>query len=138
MADMLWRLLWFFIVAGAVAYMVFIVCGTTIQARALDASRIVVVRDVLQPGTHYLSGMVMVQSTCAHLSVDTQQLSLSDYQLHFRTWEEPSVTCAKEDTPRAFRTVVFAPAAGVNFSATLDDTPLQIAVIPAIQKENIQ
>lgn len=132
---MLWRLLWFFIIACAVAYTVLLVGGSSIRARALDESHIVVVRDALQPGTHYLSGMVMVQSTCAHLSVDAEKNSATSYHLRFTSWEEPSVVCEQFETPRAFRTVVFAPAAGVDFFGTLDDEPLQLVVIPTISKE---
>ncbi len=137
MADMSWRLLWFFIIACAVSYTVFLVAGSTIKARALDESRTVLARDSLEPGVHYLSGIVTVRSTCAHLSVSSEKVSETSYHLRFSTWEEPSVPCVREDVPRSFRTVVFAPAAGITFLASLDDEPLQLIVIQALAKSDI-
>lgn len=134
MADIFRRLLWFFIVSCAIAYAFFLLIGSTIHAAAIDQSRVVVARDSLSQGAHNLSGMVMVHSTCDELSVRSVQLSDTLYQLQFSTWNEPSVqSCSKEDTPRSFRALVFAPSAGVYFSATLDDEPLTISVIPSIE-----
>jgi hypothetical protein len=132
MGDTLSRLAWFFIVSSAVAYVVFLVVGATIHARAIDASRIVTARDVLKANEHRLSGMVMVQSTCAQLSVRAEQMSPTVYHLEFSTWEAPSVECEIVDVPRAFQTVVFAPATGVDFVATLDGEELPLVVIPTI------
>lgn len=134
MLDIVRRMVWFFIVACAVAYMVFIALGSTIQARALDQSRIVVIRDSLQVGAHYLSGIVMVRRTCSQLSVSYEKVSDALYSLRFTTWDEPSVPCATEDTPRSFRAVVFAPSTGVRFIGSLDDEPLQLSVIPVVTR----
>ena len=133
MKDAIVHLVWFFIVACAVSYLVFLVAGSTIRAQALDESRIVLVRDSLKPGVHYLSGIVMAHSTCAQISVRSQQVSTTTYQLIFTSWEEPSVSCVQDDTPRSFRAVVFAPAAGIELIGVLDDEPLQLAVIPVIE-----
>jgi hypothetical protein len=133
MKDALVRLVWFFIIACAVSYAVFIVAGSSIEAQAVDESRIVLIRDSLMPGVHNLSGIIMAPSTCAQISVRSMQLSTTTYSLIFTSWEEPSVACSQEDTPRSFRAVVFAPAAGVQFIGSLDDQPLMLAVIPVVE-----
>lgn len=134
MADIFRRMLWFFIVCCAIAYAFFLLIGSTINTRAIDESRTVVARDALSQGAHNLSGMVMVRSTCDELTVRTKQLSFDTYLLQFTTWNQPSIaSCAKEDTPRSFRALVFAPSVGVRFTATLDDEPLRITVIPSIE-----
>jgi hypothetical protein len=133
MGDMLRRLVWFFIVSGAISYVLFLAIGSAINAEAIGKTRVVVIRDSLKPGVHYLAGMVMVHSNCAELSVTSAQLSPDTYQLKFSTWDEPSLSsCIEEDTPRAFRSVVFAPSAGVNFVATLNDEPIVIVVTPVV------
>lgn len=134
MKEALVRLVWFFIIACAVSYTVFLVAGSAIRAEAIDESRIVLIRDSLKPGVHYLSGIIMAPSTCAQISERTTQLSTTTYHLIFTSWEEPSVACIREDTPRSFRVVVFAPSAGIEFIGSLDDTPLRLAVIPVIQR----
>lgn len=134
MAEILRRLLWFFIVSCAVAYAFFLLVGSTIHANAIDSTRVVIARDSLGPGVHNLAGMVMVRSTCSELTVRTHQLSETEFQLQFSTWNESSLaSCVQEDTPRSFRALVFAPAVGVSFSATLDDEPLILNVIPSVE-----
>ena len=134
MADILRRLLWFFIVSCALAYAFFLLVGSTIHADAIDQSRTVVARDSLAQNEHNLAGMVMVHSTCSELTVHTSQISENTFQLQFTTWQEPSVaSCSDEDTPRSFRAHIFAPAVGVYFTATLDGDPLLISVIPSIE-----
>ena len=134
MADIFRRLLWFFIVSSALAYALFLILGSTIHASAIDQSRIVAARDSLSQGVHNLSGMVMVHSSCAELSVHTTQISQTEFQLQFTTWNEPTLpSCVEEDTPRSFRALVFAPSVGITFTATLDDQPLIISVIPSVE-----
>lgn len=99
-----------------------------IRADAVDTSRVVQVRDVLEPNAHHLSGMVMVQKTCEMLSVETEALASDMHKLIFTTWEQPNVECKREDVPRAFRASVVAPAAGVTFIATLNEMPLTLVV----------
>ena len=77
--------------------------------------------------------MVMVRSTCAELIVHTEQVSEELYRLRFKTWETPGVECVREETPRAFRTLISAPALGLRFVATLDDIPYSIVVLPVIR-----
>lgn len=133
MGELLQRIVWFFVVASAIAYAVFLVAGSFIQAQAVDAAHIVQVRDALAPNTHNLSGMVMVPTTCTQLSVRTEQVSQYVYELVFSTWKEPSVQdCDQDETPRAFRAILFAPATGVDITATLDGAPLTLAVFPIV------
>ncbi len=136
MGDLIRRLVWFFIVASAIAYAIFLAAGTVIRTQALEASHIANVRDSLEPGSHHLSGIVMLPSTCSELSVRTEQIAEAAFMLVFTTWEEPSIDCEHTDTPRPFHAVVFGPAAGVTFSATLDGEPLDVAVYPYIDQTN--
>lgn len=131
MAELARRLVWFFFVAASLSYAIFLVAGATIHKEALGDTRRVLVRDFLKVGEHHLSGMVMVPSSCSQLSVKTEEVSSTLFHLKFSTWEEPYVDCPREDTPRAFRAIVFAPSVGVDFMATLDDAPLEIAIVLA-------
>jgi len=135
MLDMARRLAWFFVVSTAVAYAVFLVVGSAIQAQSAELLRSITVRDEIRANQHNLSGMVMVDSNCVEVSVRTEQLSDIEFELALQTWDAPSVTCNKEVVPRAFRAVVFAPATGVYFVASLDGLPLPITIVPiAIKK----
>jgi hypothetical protein len=133
MLDIVRRMVWFFIVACAVAYIIFLVLGSTIQARAFDESRVVLIRDSLAVGAHYLSGIVMVPRTCSQLSMSYEKVSDALYSLDFTTWDEPSVPCKTEETPRSFRSVVFAPSTGISFIGALDGKPLQLSVIQVVE-----
>ncbi len=128
MSDMVSRLVWFFCAACLGSYAIFLLAGSTIHAHAVDQSRIVEVRDVLKPHMHALSGMVMVPKTCDQLTITTEEISPTTHKLVFTTWQLPSVPCKVEDVPRAFRAVVLAPAAGIEFIATLDEMPLTVVV----------
>jgi len=136
MLDLARRLVWFFVVASAIAYAIFLMAGNAIHTQALDQSRIVLIRDFLKVGEHHLSGMVMVPSTCRQLSVRTEEVADNIFHLKFSTWEEPNIDCVEEDTPRAFRAVVFAPSVGIEFISTLDDEPIRIAITPAKEIKN--
>ena len=125
---MIARLLWFFCAACLGSYAIFLLVGSTIHAQAIDQSRIVQVRDALKPNLHTLSGMVMVPRTCDELGVSTEEVTPTVHKLVFTTWQLPSVECKVEDVPRAFRAVVIAPAAGIEFIATLDEMPLTVVV----------
>lgn len=132
MSEMISRVLWFAVVAVTLSYAVYLVVGSVLNARGSGAYESVVIRDELGPGSHNLSGMVMVPTPCHQLSMRTEALSTSTYMLLFRTWREPSVYCAATEVPRYFRAVLFAPSTGVEFGATLDDRGLPIIVVPTI------
>ena len=128
MLEMGGRLMWFFFLSVVGAYAIFLVAGSIIHAEAVDTSRVVHVRDVLEPNAHHLSGMVMVHRSCDALSVETETLAPETHKLIFTTWQQPNVECRRDDIPRAFRASVVAPAAGATFIATLDKQPLTLIV----------
>lgn len=132
MIDAVRRLATFTLSASVVAFVVFLIVGTAIQVRANERMRTVVARDVVGPNVHRISGMVMVSSTCTMLSVHPVQISPVAYKLPFETWENPDAECAQSPTAIPFHTTVFAPASGVTFIATLDDSPLPIIVTPVL------
>jgi hypothetical protein len=131
MGDIVRSMVWFAIVATATSYAIFAVLGNFAAASAADEGPIPV-RDLLEPGVHHLSGMVMVPSACDELTVRAQQISTTTYQLAFQTWQDPSVPCPTDPTPREFNVVAFAPSTGVEFSAALDGRQFPIAVIPDV------
>ena len=126
------RMAWFLIAATVLAYAVYLVAGNIVRAEASGENLPIIIRDELGTGAHHLSGMIMVPSPCHELSVRTQSVSSSTQILLFRTWREPSVTCSSDRTPRYFRTMIFAPGAGVTFTATLDGAGFPILVVPVI------
>ena len=126
------RMLWFLVVASFVAYAVYLVAGNIVNAQASGEGIPVIVRDELGRGVHHLSGMVMVPSPCDQLSVRVEPSSDTTFVLLFRTWREPSVDCAADETPRYFRAILFAPSTGVGFTATLDGIGFPIVVLPAL------
>jgi hypothetical protein len=132
MMDILRQMIWFIIVAGAVAYASFLVAGSLVSAQAAGAASPIMVRDELGPGSHQLSGMIMVPSSCDELSVRAETVSSSTYSLLFQTWQDPAVNCSSDEVPRAFHAVLFAPAAGVDFTATLDGKDIPILVLPSV------
>lgn len=132
MMETVRHLVWFFFVATAIAYAVFIAAGSSIVRQADADVRTVVVRDALSQGAHHLSGMVMVPRTCMQLMVRTHETHQFTYEIEFRTWEEPSIECRDELVPRRFNEIVFAPSTGITFVATLDAEPLPLIVYPTI------
>lgn len=126
MADIIRRMVWFGVVASLLAYGTYIVIGTTVSSSS--AQTVTVIRDEISRGEHRMSGIVVVPSTCQQLSVRAEKLSESAYVLVFRTWSDPALPCPDTSAPRSFHAVVFAPATGVTFSATLDDKILPIRV----------
>jgi hypothetical protein len=129
--DIVRRLVWFGVVASFASFAIFFVLGNFAVATAEDTGP-VAIRDVLSPGVHHLSGMLLLPNSCDELTVETEQLSATAYALEFHTWENPSVPCPTTPTPREFQTIVFAPSVGVSFSASLDGTAFPITVLPAV------
>ncbi len=130
MGDVVRRLVWITLVSCAIAYAVFLAAGSALHADAESASRDVFVRDVVGVGVHHLSGMVMVPKTCMELFVKVEQVSDTVYKLGFSMWEQPSIACKEDESPRAFNTIVFAPSIGVTFIGALEKEPLNLYVIP--------
>lgn len=132
MGAIISRMLWFFVVASAIAYAVYLVAGTIVHAQESRENQPVIIRDELGPGIHHLSGMIMVPSPCDQLSIRTEEVADYTYELIFRTWREPSVDCTNEQVPRYFRTILMAPSTGVTFTATFDGTGFPVIVVPVI------
>lgn len=126
--DIVRRLVWFAIVATAAFFAIFVVLGDF--ATSAWSNNTTAIRDVVSPGTHTLSGMVVLPLSCDELSVTTNQASPTLYQILFQTWQDPSIQCESSPTPRLFQTIVFAPSAGVSFAASLDGKSLPITVLP--------
>ncbi len=132
MAELLRRFVWIAFVCAAIAYGSYLALGSAVEAEASGANVPVLIRDKVAPGEHHLSGMLMVSSVCDELSVRTEYIDKATYALRFKTWRDPAVECEGGQTPRAFNAVLFAPAAGVQFIATLDDRSFPIAVLPTV------
>lgn len=132
MRGTLLHLLWFSIVSSFVACVVLVVAGRIEFANASGESDPVVVRDVLGPGnSHHLFGMVLVPQTCDELQQHLQVISTSTYEMVFHVWQEPSVSCTNERTPRVFEESLFAASGSVDFVATLDGVAFPITILVA-------
>lgn len=134
MVAVLHRLFWVLAVSGAIAYGVYLVIGSTIQAEADEYTKRVLARDVIDRGAHHLSGMVFVLTGCHELSVRAEELSGKIQHIVFSTWETPYAECVREPVPRAFTIVIFEANADVRFVATMDNEPLSLVVIPVSSK----
>src|SRR3989344_5129458 len=132
MKEMVSRLLWIVVTTVTLSYATYLVAGSIVHAQGSRENQPIIIRDELEPGVHHLSGMVMVPTPCDQLSVRIAAISSSMYTLLFRTWREPSVECNADEMPRYFRTIVFAPSVGVQFTATLDGAGFPIVVMPAL------
>lgn len=134
MFDAIRRIVWFIVVASVLTYVGFVFIGSVMHSDAAGTSNAVMVRDELAGNRHYLSGMIMVPSPCDELFVRTQEVSSTTYFIHLDTWREPSVTCPEQEVPRSFHTLLFAPAAGVNIMATINEAMLPIVLVPVVRK----
>lgn len=132
MVGIVTRLGWFAVVALVVAHGTYFLVGNAISAQASGIYDPIVVRDSIGASSHTLSGMVQVPTACDELSLNTIKRSSTEVELVFTTWHEPSVTCKEESVPRSFHAMVFAPSAGVTFTATLDGESLPITIVQVI------
>lgn len=129
----LMRIVWFFVIASAISIIIILNFGKAMYADA-EGRSIIVIRDVIQRGSHDLSGMVEVDKICDELSVNVQQIDSASYYLDFQTHEIPYRDCGEDGIPRVFHTVVPAPSAGVTFSAGLNGQPLSVVILPEVGK----
>jgi hypothetical protein len=118
------------------AYLTFLVASDTFNATPAAATP-VVVRDVLREGEHHLYGKIVVPSSCDEVSIQTVNTSATTYDLQFTTWPEPEVKCINAPAERVFDTVIFAPSVGVEFTASIDKTPVPLAVYPILSNSII-
>lgn len=120
------RLLWLAITSLALSFGSYIVVVKSVLQEESGATKPVQFIDLLRPGVHYISGMVTVPSACDELTVHVVQTDEFVFNLKFDTWEEPSIRCSHEPVPRHFSTIAFAPAAGVRFTAQMNNEPFEI------------
>ncbi len=129
MFDVLRRIFLFTLAAAVISYVLFVAVGILFYARA-DESDTVWIRDEISPNMHRLAGLIPVPSACAELIQETEMISPLLYKLRFRTWDNPNIECEKGEVKKEFHEIIFAPAVGVHFIATMDDIPLDIIVVP--------
>ena len=133
MPKLFWALTWFIVAAVLLSYSGYLFVGSIVQTQASKETAPVMIRDEVRPGVHMLSGMVTVPTPCDELSMHTEAFSSTTYILLFKTWREPAIRyCPPDGMPRPFHAVVFAPAAGVDFIATLDGAGLPVVVVPEL------
>lgn len=110
------------------AYAVILAGGSLLEAQSKHELHTVHMRDVVEPGSHYISGIVTMKSSCDELILETKKLSEETILLDFRTWSNPAISCEDVPTPRFFAKKVYAPAVGIHFVATLDMAPLPLMI----------
>ena len=130
MFDILMRMLWFACAATVTAYVSYLGFGSIVSADASGAHTPLLIRDQLKPGLHQLTGIIMLPSPCDELTVIPTEAYQYVYELKFTTWRDPAIACKNEVSPRSFHTLIFGPAAGVRFIATLDEREIPIVVYP--------
>jgi len=130
MLEIVRRLVWSAVIATVCAYAGLLLLGGAVEVYAnIIMKQPTIIRDRISPGTHQLSGMIMVHNSCDELLQSADKLSDTQYEITFQTWREPSTPCITEDIPREFHATVFAPSFGVQFSAQVDNSQIPIAVI---------
>lgn len=132
MGEVVRRMFTFSIAACAVAYVVYFLAGASIYAQAEAKQKTVWVRDQISPSAHHISGLVTVKNSCTELTEKAEQLSPLLYRLTFTTWEHPNTECTDYPVQKQFYDIIFAPAVGVHFIATLDGRSLPLIVVPYI------
>lgn len=125
-------LVWFVLILLMGLGATLIVTNEIVRAN-LKTIRPILIRDKIGAGTHILSGVVPVSSSCDEIIVYTEKISDSLYAIIFSTWREPYISpCIEREVSREFRAVIFASSLGVSFTASLNGEPVPIAVIPEI------
>jgi hypothetical protein len=95
-----------------------------------QSQRILIVRDRIGVGSHTLSGIISLASSCDEVAVVTDRISSTTYALRFKTWREPSIqSCIQQESARQFYAVVFASSYGVSFRASINGEPIRVSVI---------
>lgn len=126
-SEVLWRLAWLSVLCCVVGYVSYLYFGS-FRATPRNGPSVLITDEIKPAGEHHLSGIIPVPTPCHGLSVRTQEINLDHYRLDFTTWQEPARTCEPHEQTRNFSTVVFAPAVGVTFSATLDGEDIDLHV----------
>lgn len=132
MLDLARRIFLYVLAAVVLAYLLLTIVGATIYASVDEKVPTVWVRDEIGPNAHHLAGLITVKSSCTELYEKTVQLSPVLYVLTFTTWEHPNTECTKDPVQKEFYEIIFAPAVGMHFIATLDGVSLPIIVVPYV------
>ena len=132
MGEIATRLVWIVMAATSTAYASYLIAGNALSVNAESSEIPTDIVDFVRPGIHSLSGLVTVPSNCDQLKVNVAQSSPVKFVLQFTTWEEPSIPCPPGMAQRAFTATAFAPAAGIDFTATLDGAPFQIRILQKV------
>lgn len=128
MANIIRDLIWFAVVAAAATFAIFVVLGSEVTAHAQDPGP-AVFHDVISPGAHQLSGIVLVPYACDELTVQPEKIAGAEYELVFTTWKDPSIACPETPTARGFETVLFAPSLGITIIAALDSQAMPVRLV---------
>lgn len=129
MDEVFWRVLWVALAATLVTYVSIIFFGSVASDPPEEKDKPIVVTDRVSVGIHRLSGIVPVSSDCDRLTVNVRDLGAFHYHVDFSSWREPSRDCPLKTAYQSFYAVVFAPALGVQFEASLDNTPLDLQIV---------
>ncbi|MBM3272369.1 hypothetical protein FJY94_03805 [Candidatus Kaiserbacteria bacterium] len=129
MADLLRRTIWYAMCGCLFVFVLLVSVGQAVESH-VQSTRVIILRDELTAGVHRISGIVPVSVSCAELSVRAEQVSGKTYRLLFETWQNPSLHCTKEETPRWIKTVVFTEDEPASFVATMDGEYLPISIEP--------
>jgi hypothetical protein len=134
MDEALHRAGWIVVAVVLGAYATFLVTDQVFNSHTASSTPIVI-RDIMQKGQHHLYGKIYVPSSCDEIQLTVNTIGINKYELAFTTWAEPSAVCSDLGAEQPFDTVVFAPAIGTEFTATLDKVPLPIAVYPTVDEQ---
>ena len=120
------RGVWWVVLLCVGVYLVTSFFGNQIMAHASGDKAPLVLRDVLEPGTHHISGMIDVGFSCENVSVDAHRTGAS-YELEFNTWRDEA-QCSPGPVARDFALELEGPSDLV-VTATLDGVPIDIALM---------
>lgn len=122
------RLTFFIVFAVLVAGASHIFFGSIIFAAAQEGASAIVLKDEFKNGTHELSGIVMVPSSCHDLTVRTKDVTHTMSAVIFETWEQPFIAnCDRSPSPRSVQAVLFG-AENLDIRAIYDGewVPIQL------------
>lgn len=129
MDEFWWQTLWMATATVVIAYPTMLFIGGLSPTHEYE--RAVIALNEIDGTTHTLTGTLVVPSECHGLEarVVETEAATSTYHILFTTWQEPYRDCPRASALKRFRVVLFAPAEGTNFTASLDGTALQLHVV---------
>ena len=131
-AGMIVRLTFFFVFAILTALVSHIFFGSIIFAAAQQEASAIVLKDAYKRGTHELSGIVMVPSSCHDLTVRTKDVTQTMSAIIFETWEQPFLTgCDRSPNPRSVQAIIFG-SEHLDIRAIYDGEWAPLTLVPAL------